>query len=231
MRNERQDVFHRSTHLQFIIPHSAFIILLSLAFGAWARLFAEGGGLRALGLLGHAAEGESARGQKRDACGHPEEHARLAHDGERDARRRAEREHASELPRAEFVNPCAQRNELEDDRDDSVDRLEEERREHGRLNVADERNRYVRLDHAERVEGDLAQKYRHEATLPVLVEAVDSLLERRDLRTPSRERPPTEAPRRSPVERRRQKPPLPLERVGRQHDEHERARYRAVARI
>ena len=47
--------------------HSALIILISsfrlrFSFGAWARLFAEGGGLRALGLLRHASEGEAARG-------------------------------------------------------------------------------------------------------------------------------------------------------------------------
>src|SRR3989440_2299851 len=202
-----------------------------LALGARARLFAEGGGLRALGLLRDRAEGEAARGEQRDAYGHPEDHARLSHYGERDARRRAEREHARQLSRAQFVNARAQRHELEDDRDDSVDRLEEERREHGRLNVADERYRYVGLDHAEHVEGDLAQEYRQEAALPVLVEAVDSLLERGDLRAPPLERAPSEAPRRSPFERGCQKPPLTLERVGRHHDEEERARDGAVARI
>src|SRR2546421_656118 len=50
----------------FIIHHSAFIILLSLAFGGRARLFAECGGLRALGLLGHASEGEAERAGRRD---------------------------------------------------------------------------------------------------------------------------------------------------------------------
>src|SRR2546423_12974156 len=172
--------------------------LSRLARGARARLVDEGGGLRALRPRRDRAEGEAERGQERDAYGHPEEHARFSHYGERAARRRAEREHARQLPRAQFVNARAQRHELEDDRDDSVDRLEEERREHGRLNVADERDGYVRLDHAEHVEGGLAQKYRQEAPLPVLVEAVDSPLERRDLRAPTLKRAPSEAARRRP---------------------------------
>src|SRR5438270_1000879 len=102
---------------------------------------AEGRARRALGFGGHVAQGEAAGGEERDAGGHPEERARLAHDGERDARRLAEREQARELPRAQLVNARAQRDELEDHRDDAIDRLEEEGRKERRGDRADERNR------------------------------------------------------------------------------------------
>src|SRR4051812_30211119 len=119
------------------------------------------------------------------------------------------------MPRPELVDAGAEGDELEDDGDDAVDRLEEEGRERARERAADERDGQVAFGHAEQVEGRLAREDGQEAPAVARVEAVDALLEGRDALQPSFERATAQAPRRSPAQSRGQKPPLAFDGVGR----------------
>ena len=115
--------------------------------------------------------------EQQDPDGHPDQHARLAHDGEGDPGGAAERQQLGHGGGARLVHPDAQRDDLERGGQEAVGRFEDERIEGGRRHVADEREDEVDLEDGEGVEAQLPAGHDREPAGLTGVQVVHPILD------------------------------------------------------